>query len=276
MFALVHALFVPVAALTFTTQSTSGTSNLVSRDDALRLAESACWRNALQKCPATEPPLRLADPRITETRVGAGTVFKVEIDFRCGVSGVSAGAGPQSESPSRQTVHFHFSGQGSVASHGDACEPFSVQRQEGAEWKPVPIALPWQCHCGAPCRRPYYQATTFKPLSEGLNWDARGYQIWQENVQCPVGAEAASNGVLRPEPAGHYRAVFGLSTRAPGPCPGSGGYTCQYVNGRPGTIGHVKGPCDGWAAPSTCSNSERFVCVDFNLPAPGDLDVSVP
>lgn len=198
-------------------------------------------------------------------------------------SGDDAGTRPEcigartqgTDVPSTQTVRFRLTGPAGsyVVSAGDACSPFEIER--GAH-DPVTQGRPYAPLCeGPPPQRPAPRSALALDAAPELIWDARELVATGSGCfDCGSGSgltryQTYSIDALEPVAAGRYRATFAILDAVDGAlplgCSADGGMAyCAPTWG----MGFGGGPF-------TICPASRFVTVELDLPASGDVEVPV-
>ncbi|MBK8170762.1 MAG: hypothetical protein IPK60_10540 [Sandaracinaceae bacterium] len=169
---------------------------------------------------------------------------------------------------STQTVTFHVSGTGYLSTQGSiaGCSPFGVQ-QAGAD---IPLRGAYECLCECPPPPADVAAQVVLLGDYDLTWDARRLLSYTTAWDCSThgwpggGCQRDRHDVFQPVEAGHYNARFGIHDELPAGCSEgeAGVYSCFSAG--PGVI-PTSGICP----------ADRFIEVEFDLPASGNVDVNV-
>ena len=185
----------------------------------------------------------------------------------------------QPDIPSRQSVRFQFvsSSSGYLITTGVQCGAFLIDRLD-ADGGPRAVQIgTYQvilCEGPAPSAPGVGAAVALNQAAVSvLSWDARELQPYQVCVDCAargwpgMPSYAVTLTSSAPVGPGRYRATFAVLDTLPSWCRGdSGEYTCGWYY--PGAYGTYVpwGLCPGFS---------RTLSVEFELPASGDLDVTV-
>jgi hypothetical protein len=182
------------------------------------------------------------------------------------------------DTPSRQTVRFHFASRSSgfLVSRGYECSPITVARYAETGATSLTLDLLTQILCEGPVPPspgPASAVALSQPGGPVLTWDARELEAHKACVDCSsrgwTGMPSFPVTVYArvPVAAGHYRATFAVLDSLPSACSSADGITANCNT----TYGSF------YAIPSNISlcPSSRSLAVEFDLPVSGDLDVTV-
>jgi hypothetical protein len=194
-------------------------------------------------------------------------------------TGLECSANParRPDIPSRQTVRFHFVSSSSdyLVTSGIECGAFVIDRLDGdGGVQALLLGMRAQCICECPVPpTPSVGSATALNQSAAsvLSWNARELQPYQVCVECsarPPGAPSETHTFTSAAPVGPgpYRATFAVMNTLPATCSG------QSADMRCGSqYGGYPSASNSWL----CPDASRTLSVEFDLPASGDLDVTV-
>ena len=182
------------------------------------------------------------------------------------------------DTPSRQTVRFHFASTSSsfLVSRGYECSPITIARYAETGTTPLTVDLLTQIFCEGPVPPspgPASAVALNQPGGPVLAWDARELEAHQACVDCSTRGWTgmASYPVVVyarvPVSAGHYRATFAVLDSLPS--------VCRSADGITATCTTTYGPFPNIPSQVSLCPSSRSLSVEFDLPASGDVDVTV-
>jgi hypothetical protein len=184
---------------------------------------------------------------------------------------------PIEDLPSTQSVRIEFTNDGEapvwLLDWGEQCTRFAVESYENGAWTALPIGAnslePDDICCEGGCDWSnlwHYFVEVPPGQSASLEWDARAVVLSDDTYACAYGVEYRPSA-LQPVAPGRYRIALGLRLEVEAP-------DCQEED--KGVV-----PCtvieSGSFPPQIESMCEvpESVTVEFQLPATGDVDLSV-
>jgi hypothetical protein len=184
---------------------------------------------------------------------------------------------PLPDIASRQTVHFHFVSSSSdyLVTSGIECGAFVVDRLDsdgGAQALLLGMRAQCICECPVPPTPSVGSATALNQSAASvLSWDARELQPYQVCVDCGARGWFGASSYpytftwAAPVSSGRYRATFAVMNTLPATCLG------QPADMRCGSQYGGYSYASSWL----CPDASRTLSVEFDLPASGDLDVTL-